>query len=130
LRARSELNKKEAKAQGEEGRLSPDRSLPIGEPLLVFFRYSVFRPIVVVGICLEHNPGGLCKKSRTTGFRPRNLAAQLHKWLMAIGFVAKLRWFQFYSVGCPQPAGASRLAASEPPGDGGFVRPIRPLNID
>jgi hypothetical protein len=46
------------KDKEEEERAEPDRSLPTGAPLLDFFRSDLFRPIVVVGICLEKDPGG------------------------------------------------------------------------
>ena len=61
--------------------------------------------MAVVGMCLVDDTGGYVRLVEAPASDRRNFAAQLHKWLMTMGFVVKLWSFHFYSIGCPQPAG-------------------------
>jgi hypothetical protein len=61
--------------------------------------------MAVVGMCLVEDTGGYVRLAEAPASDRRYFAAQLHKWLMTMGFVVKLWSFHFYSIGCPQPAG-------------------------
>ncbi len=75
--------------------------------------------MVVVGMCLVGDTGGCVRLAEAPASDRRNFAAQLHKWLMTMGFVVKLWSFHFYSIDVApsQLVSSRRIRAPDPPSE-------------